>query len=124
MTKRRAREQQQRGRAIGLLDRKIRESYTNVMKYFVYIMSNKPRGTLYVGVTNDLIRRIYQHKSGLIEGFTKKYELKNLVYYEGSGDILCAIQREKTIKKWRRYWKVSLIEKSNPRWEDLYANFW
>ena len=97
--------------------------YTKAMKYFIYIMSNKPRGTLYIGVTNDLIRRVYQHKNGLIEGFTKKYHLRNLVFFEGGDDVFYAIQREKTLKLWRRDWKIALIEKSNPEWKDLYMNF-
>ncbi len=92
------------------------------MKYYVYIMTNKPDGILYIGVTNNLIRRVYEHKEGLIEGFTKKYSLKILVYYEGTDDIRSAIQREKNIKHWMRNWKVALIEKMNSEWRDLYAD--
>ena len=92
------------------------------MQYFVYIMSNKPHGILYIGVTNDLIRRVYQHKNGLIEGFTKKYQLKQLVFFEGADDIFYTIKREKILKLWRRDWKIALIEKFNPEWKDLYAN--
>ena len=92
------------------------------MSYFVYIMYNNPRGSLYVGVTNDLIRRVYQHKEGIMEGFTKKYNLKKLVYYEVYEEILYAIQREKSLKLWSRSWKIELIESTNPEWKDLYAD--
>ena len=92
------------------------------MKYFVYIMTNKPHGTLYIGVTNNLIRRVYEHREVLLEGFTKKYHLKRLVYYEGTDNILSAIQREKNLKHWVRGWKISLIEKMNPEWRDLYED--
>jgi putative endonuclease len=88
--------------------------------YYVYIVTNKPRGTLYIGVTNDLIRRVYEHKNGMLDGFTKKYCLKMLVYYEFFDDILFAIQRKKTIKHWIREWKITLIESNNPLWQDLY----
>ncbi len=83
-------------------------------------MTNKKYGTLYTGVTNDLIKRVYQHKEALIDGFTKRYNLKKLVYYEIFNDIREAIKREKAIKKWRREWKIKLIEKMNPEWKDLY----
>ena len=89
--------------------------------YYVYILTNKKNGTLYVGVTNDLIRRIWEHRQGLIEGFTKQYELKNLVYFEETSDVNEAILREKRIKKWRREWKIRLIQKSNSKWNDLYS---
>jgi len=83
-------------------------------------MANKRNGTLYIGVTNDLVKRVYEHKHGLIDGFTKRYNVKNLVYYEIHGDIKEAITREKRLKKWYRKWKIELIEKSNPNWKDLY----
>ena len=83
-------------------------------------MTNRLRGVLYTGVTNDLIRRVYEHKEGLIEGFTKTYDLKLLVYYEVYDDIMLAIQREKNIKHWIRAWKIQLIEKTNVEWNDLY----
>ena len=83
-------------------------------------MASKRNGTLYIGVTNDLIRRIYEHKSGIIEGFTKKYKIKILVYYEIHSDINEAIKREKALKKWKRDWKIELIEKTNRQWDDLY----
>lgn len=83
-------------------------------------MSNKFRGTLYIGVTSDLVRRVYEHREGLIKGFTKKYKLHMLVYYEIHEDIAVAIQHESQIKAWKRAWKVELIEKENPFWNDLY----
>lgn len=92
------------------------------MPYFIYIMSNKTKGTLYVGVTNDLIRRVYEHKAEMIDGFTKKYKLKLLVYFECYDEVTLAIQREKNIKHWSKEWKVNLIEKMNPKWCDLYNN--
>jgi putative endonuclease len=88
--------------------------------YYVYIMTNKFNGTLYIGVTNDLIRRAYEHRNSLIDGFTKKYNLKVLVYFEVFDRIEDAILREKRLKKWNRQWKFELIEKSNPNWKDLY----
>jgi putative endonuclease len=91
--------------------------------YFVYILTSKINGTLYIGVTNDLIRRIYEHKSGLIEGFTKKYSIDKLVYFESTSDVNAAILREKRLKKWKRKWKIELIEKSNPEWRDLSEDF-
>jgi putative endonuclease len=87
------------------------------MKYFVYIMAHKPYGVLYTGITNDLIRRVYEHKDRKVEDFTKKYHLKMLVYYEGTDDVQSSLQREKTLKHWTRKWK---IEKMNPEWRDLY----
>ena len=89
-------------------------------RYFVYIMTNKPSGILYIGVTNDLIRRCYEHRNGMIDGFTKKYNCKMLIYYEAFDRIEDAILREKRLKKWNRQWKIELIEKSNPGWVDLY----
>ncbi len=87
---------------------------------FVYLLATKPNGTLYVGVTNDLVRRIYEHKEGLAEGFTKKYGVKMLVYFERHETPQAAITREKQIKKWKRAWKADLIERTNPQWRDLY----
>jgi putative endonuclease len=89
---------------------------------WVYMMSNKPNGILYVGVTADLARRVYEHKEGLYRGFTKRYGLKTLVFYEAYDDIRIAIQREKTIKGWPREWKVRLIHALNPEWRDLYGD--
>ncbi len=91
--------------------------------YYVYILASKKNGTLYIGVSNDLVRRVYEHKQGLTEGFTKKYRVENLVYYEEYEDIYQAIEREKQMKKWKRKWKIELIEKDNFQWEDLYKNF-
>lgn len=87
--------------------------------YYVYIMASDRCGTLYIGVTNNIIRRTYEHKNGLVKGFTKKYDVKNLVYYEETNDIGVAIQREKSLKRWGRDWKIDLINKFNPEWEDL-----
>lgn len=86
----------------------------------VYILASRRNGTLYVGVTNNLIRRDWEHKQNLTDGFTKKYTVHTLVYYELYSDILHAIAREKEIKKWKRRWKLQLIEKNNPDWKDLY----
>jgi putative endonuclease len=88
--------------------------------YYVYILTNKPRGTLYVGVTNDLVRRVYEHREGVIAGFTKRYGLKQLVYFEQYDTPTLAIQREKNIKHWSRVWKLDLVNSSNPQWRDLY----
>jgi putative endonuclease len=88
--------------------------------YFVYILASQPQGTLYVGVTNDIVRRVAEHRAGIVPGFTKKYEVKMLVWYEQHGDISEAILREKRLKRWRRDWKRSLIERDNPHWADLY----
>ncbi|MDQ7818204.1 MAG: GIY-YIG nuclease family protein [Melioribacteraceae bacterium] len=89
-------------------------------QYYVYILASKKNSTLYIGVTNNLKRRIYEHKKGLKEGFTKKYNVKTLVYYEIINNINLAIQREKRLKKWLRKWKIELITKFNPEWKDLY----
>jgi putative endonuclease len=89
--------------------------------YFVYLLANRRNGTLYVGVTNDLAKRVWQHKEGLVDGFTKKYGVKLLVWYEHTESIEAAIVREKQIKKWNRAWKVELIEANNPDWKDLYG---
>jgi putative endonuclease len=87
---------------------------------WVYIMSNKRSGTLYLGVTSSLSRRVWQHREALLEGFTKTYGLKRLVYYEWFDDIRNAIQRERNMKHWSRAWKVRLIHDMNPEWDDLY----
>lgn len=88
--------------------------------YYTYILTNHRYGTLYTGVTNDLVRRTYEHKEGLIEGFPKRYNVTILVWYEIYTTITTAIQREKNIKHWSRDWKIQLIEKMNPTWSDLY----
>ena len=89
-------------------------------QYYVYILASKRNGTLYTGITSDLIKRIWQHKNGLVEGFSKRYETKTLVYFEQFNDVEEAILREKRIKKWNRQWKINLIEKKNPDWDDLF----
>jgi putative endonuclease len=89
-------------------------------QYFVYILTNKPNGTLYTGFTSDLLGRVYTHKQGLVKGFTKKYGIDKLVYFECCDDYDAALQREKQIKEWKRKWKIELIEKGNPLWQDLY----
>lgn len=91
--------------------------------YYVYILASKKNGTLYIGVTDNLIKRVFQHKEGLVDGFTKKYNIKKLVYYEETNDVIVAITREKRLKKWERKWKIELIEKNNSDWKDLYNNF-
>lgn len=87
---------------------------------YVYIVTNDRNGTLYIGVTNNLIKRIWEHKSKLIKGFTTKYNIDKLVYYEQHPDINTAIHREKRLKEWHRKWKINLIEKTNPYWQDLF----
>ena len=87
--------------------------------YYVYIMASKRNGTLYIGVTSDLSKRIYQHKTKTSDGFTGKYNVNRLVYFEETNDIKSALQREKQLKNWERIWKIELIEKDNPGWEDL-----
>ena len=91
------------------------------MAYYVYILASEKNGSLYVGVTDNLVRRVWEHKHNLVKGFTEKYQVHNLVYYEIYEDIEEAILREKRMKRWRRYWKIKLINKSNPRWTDLYS---
>ena len=88
--------------------------------YFVYILASQRNGTLYIGVTSDIFRRVWEHREGLIEGFTKKHGVKTLVYYEPFGDIHAAIHRETRLKKWKRQWKIDLIQKYNVEWNDLY----
>ncbi len=90
--------------------------------YFVYILASARNGTLYIGMTNDLAARTYQHREGLVQGFTKRYEVKLLVYYETYSDVRDAIARETRLKKWKRRWKLELIEKMNPEWRDLYED--
>ena len=91
-----------------------------MVTYYVYILATKERGTLYVGVTNDLMRRVYEHKEGLAEGFSKRHGVKHLVYFETHESIDAAILQEKRLKRWRRDWKIELIERDNPHWVDLY----
>lgn len=98
----------------------VGHSSSSMARAWLYIMTNESNGTLYIGVTGDLARRAYEHREGLIEGFTKRYGLKRLVYFEAFDDIRMAIQREKTMKHWSRAWKVGLIVAENPEWADLY----
>lgn len=88
--------------------------------YFVYILASERNGTLYIGVTNDLVRCVCEHKAGQIEGFTKKHDVKRLVWFGETSDINAAIEHEKRMKKWRRAYKLRVIEEMNPRWRDLY----
>ncbi|MFC0252773.1 GIY-YIG nuclease family protein [Massilia consociata] len=89
---------------------------------YVYILASRRYGTLYIGVTSDLVRRLWQHKEGFVEGFTKTYRVHQLVWYEMHTDIVSAITREKQIKKWRRNCKINLIQSANPDWRDLYGD--
>lgn len=88
--------------------------------YYVYILASKKNGVLYIGVTGDLIKRVWQHKNNFAESFTKKYHTHRLVYFESSENVETAIQREKQLKNWHREWKINLIETRNPQWLDLY----
>jgi len=90
--------------------------------YWLYILANRPRGTLYVGMTNDLIRRIYERREGVVEGFSKTHGVKMLVYYEQHATAIAAIQRGKNIKHWSRKWKIDLIRSLNPDWRDLWED--
>jgi putative endonuclease len=89
-------------------------------EYWVYILASRIGGTLYIGVTNDLVRRVYQHREKFVRGFTKKYQVHRLVYFEQFSTAEAAIEREKRLKKWKRSWKIELIEKTNPNWDDVY----
>lgn len=91
--------------------------------FFVYIMASKPRGVLYTGLTSDLLLRTYQHREHLMSGFTKRYWVDRLVYFERHDTFESSEKREKLVKRWRRDWKIQLIEKSNPTWRDLYSDF-
>lgn len=92
------------------------------MQPCTYILASKPNGTLYIGVTCNLIQRIYQHKNSQVKGFTQKYGVHLLVYFEFHDDMYAAITREKQLKKWNRQWKINLIQQSNPQWNDLWNN--
>lgn len=87
---------------------------------YVYILASRPYGTLYIGMTSDLTRRMWQHRAGLIAGFTKQHTVKQLVWYETHTDIIQALTREKQLKRWNRHWKINLIQSTNPAWQDLY----
>ena len=92
------------------------------MPYFVYLLASRRNGTLYVGVTNDLVRRVHEHKNDLVEGFTRRYGVHLLVWFESTPSVAAATHKEKQIKNWKREWKVALIEKTNPDWLDLYES--
>lgn len=87
----------------------------------VYIMASRPNGTLYIGVTSDLVRRVWEHRNDLVEGFTRRYGVHRLVFFELGGEMTEVIQREKQLKKWNRAWKILLIEEKNPEWRDLWS---
>jgi putative endonuclease len=90
--------------------------------YFVYILASHRNGSLYIGVTSNLIKRVYEHKNNLVKGFTEKYKIHRLVYYEQTSEVESAIKREKQLKAWKRRWKLELIENFNPDWQDLYSS--
>ena len=92
------------------------------MSYYVYLLASGRNGTLYVGVTSDLVKRVFEHKNDLADGFTKKYAVHDLVWFESTISVEEAIRKEKQIKDWKRAWKIELIEKGNPQWRDLYAD--
>jgi putative endonuclease len=91
-------------------------------QFHVYMLASAPNGTLYVGVTSDLVKRVWQHKERLADSFTKQYDVKTLVWFEPQGSSEAAITREKQLKKWNRAWKIQLIEEKNPYWRDLYSD--
>jgi putative endonuclease len=103
----------------GALQTRDPGSFDEAMRFYVYILASRYRGTLYIGVTNNLTRRVSEHKSGLVPGFTKKYKVDRLLYFEEFESILEARNRERALKRWRREWKFKLIEDVNPRWHDL-----
>ena len=90
--------------------------------YWVYILSSQRNGTLYIGITNNLVRRVYEHRTKATQGFTSKYNITRLVWFEIYEDPISAISREKELKKWKRTWKIQLIEAQNPQWDDLYES--
>ena len=89
-------------------------------RFYVYVLASRPHGAIYIGMTNDLVRRVWEHKQGIVEGYTKRYRVKRLVYHEEHETAEAAIAREKRLKRWRRDWKDKLIEARNPDWRDLY----
>jgi putative endonuclease len=102
--------------------RESRKEFSVKKQFYVYILASNRNGTLYTGVTSDLVKRVWQHKNDLVAGFTEEYGVKKLVYYEVHDNAEAAITREKRIKKWRRAWKLRLIEEKNPHWQDPYEN--
>jgi putative endonuclease len=99
---------------------RTRASRKEMKAFYVYILCNKRNGALYIGVTSDIVRRVYEHREHLVDGFTKRYSVTNLVWFEKHETALSAINREKQLKHWQRTWKLELIERENPDWEDLY----
>ena len=99
----------------------LREAFP-MAEYFVYFLASRPGGAIYVGVTNDLIRRAHEHRTGAVKGHTKLYKIKRLIYFESYADVRDALQREKNIKHWPRAWKTNLIAEKNPEWRDLYSS--
>ncbi len=95
---------------------------TEPKRFWIYIVTNEPRGVLYVGMSSDLAGRAWQHRQGVIEGFTRKYGVGRLVYFEEHSDAAVAARRERAMKRWRRDWKIKLIEDSNPTWRDLFPD--
>ena len=93
--------------------------HKNIHHYYLYLLTNKKNGTLYIGVTNNLERRLFEHKNKLVDGFTKRYNLNKLIYFETYQFVNDAIKRERNMKKWKRQWKIDLIERDNPNWKDL-----
>jgi putative endonuclease len=107
------------GRAAGASPESIIQG--GAVVYYVYILASRKHGTLYIGVTSDLVRRVHEHKTYAVRGFTSRYKVHLLVWFECYDDVINAIVREKELKKWRREWKINLIEQSNPEWVDLYS---
>ena len=100
----------------------IQKRVRALLLFYVYLLASQKQGTLYLGVTRDIVRRVYEHKEKMLPGFTARYDVRRLVWFEAYDDPTNAIEREKEIKKWRRRWKVELIEKDNPDWKDLYPD--
>jgi putative endonuclease len=107
-------------RALNVCELNDRGKPQEMKQFYIYIMASQCNGTLYTGVTSNLVRRVWEHKEGLVEGFTKRYGVRKLVYFEAHETAESAITREKQIEKWERAWKIRLIHKENPEWEDLY----
>tara|TARA_R110000824_G_scaffold118960_18_gene272502 strand:+ start:19911 stop:20285 length:375 start_codon:yes stop_codon:yes gene_type:complete len=103
------------------LDPGVHGRRNGVMSYYVYILASRRNGTLYIGVTNDIARRVHEHRTGAGSAFARKYDVHRLVHVDVFEEATLAIQREKTLKEWKRQWKIDLIEKDNPEWRDLYA---
>jgi putative endonuclease len=102
------------------LDPRTQSRLKRGVGYYVYILASQRNGTLYIGVTNGLVRRVYEHRTHAVPGFTRRYEVDQLVWFESHDDVTAAIQREKNLKHWLRQWKIALIERGNPTWRDLY----